>query len=73
MNQLNPKADYDFYTRMLKVVNPTQQETDEIFRLYKKYIQNIYSYTTGCNCSSNIANIWDELKQYMVKNRERFE
>ena len=70
---LHPKEDYVSICELRKVIHPTGQQLEEIFRLYRKYIQWIPAYTTNCNCSSNIANLWNELNQWVIKNTALFE
>lgn len=71
--QLNPKSDYEFVKKMCRVIYPTQSEMDEILRLYRKYIQNIWGYTEGCDCPTGISSLWNELREWVFKNIEKFE
>lgn len=81
MNQTQPdpdrkysKADWDSITTIRKHTGTSTTEIEEeIFRLYKKYIQWMYSYTTGCNCSTGINTLWRTLNEYVSQNDSLFE
>lgn len=70
---LHPKEDYQLMVELRKVANPTTQQMDQIFNLYRKYIEYLYSYSINCNCSTSIWNIWSRLNEWMMKNENQFE
>lgn len=72
---LHPKADRIF---IQKILSPeyrtyTNEDADEIFRLYKKHIQYRYSYSKSCDCSNGIGTLWNELKDWYSRNENQFE
>ena len=67
------KADYDFICSFRKVTHPNQQQMDEVLKLYRKYVQYVYGYTTNCNCSTGIWNLWNTLNDYVANNDSLFE
>ena len=56
--------------RLKGVVSPNQSEIEEIFGMYKKYIDpNIQRYNLNCNCANNIVNLYNKLiKWYLTSN-----
>lgn len=68
-----PKTDYGFFIKMCKVVYSTKRQQDEIFRLYNKYVGKMSGYSTTCNCSTSIANLWGKSRDWFVKNGKLFE
>lgn len=56
--------------RLKGVVSPNQSEIEEIFAMYKKYIDpNIQRYNLNCNCANNIVNLYNKLiKWYLTSN-----
>ena len=68
-----PKSDMDFIKKMRKKTAITENESDEIFRLFKLYIEYRYSYTKGCNCPSGIGSLWTQLNEWSIKNGDKFE
>ena len=67
------KADYDLIWLLRKIPNFDRHQSDEVLRLYRKYVQYVYSYRTDCNCSSSIWNLWNGLNDYVSKNDSLFE
>lgn len=68
--------DMEFVNKLLKKGGAGPAEKQEIFRLYKKYVDPTHlSWTdTSCaSCSSSILRMWDKLKDYINTNRNLFE
>ena len=38
--------------RLKTISSPTKEDMDSIFLLYRKYIRNVTSYKTDCECSN---------------------
>ena len=48
--------------RLKLVTSPNQSEIEEIFGMYKKYIDpNIQRYNLNCDCANNIVNLYNKL------------
>ncbi len=41
----------------------TESDHNMIFMLYKKYVKDIWNYTTGCNCDNGIEKLYKELME----------
>jgi len=55
--------------RLISVTDPSKEDLDSIFRLYKKYLDpHIPGYVTGCGCSSDIKNLYHRLMDWFNKN-----
>lgn len=70
---LYPKEDYLFIQEMRKTVNPSGAEMNKILDLYRKYVQYVWGYVTGCNCAQDISSLWNTLNQWVIKNDSLFE
>lgn len=46
-------------------VNPSPQEMDELFALYRKYLNpHVYHYQTGCDCGNSIIRFYKDLMEW---------
>lgn len=58
--------------RLKSVTSPNGDEIEEIFGMYKKYIDpNIQRYNLNCNCANNIVNLYNKLIKWYLTNNER--
>lgn len=57
--------DYLLFEECITHQNPSKDQMDRTFRLYKKYIdQYITHYKTDCDCSGSINQIYSLMKQW---------
>jgi len=69
------KVDLQFVMKMLKQGGAGASEKQEIFRLYKKYIDpaHLQFIDSNCSsCSSSIQMMWTKLKEYVTQNSGKF-
>lgn len=76
MNKIDFKKEYyDFVMRLLKQGGANPAEKQEIFRLYKLFIDPTHKQftDTGCaSCTSSIQLMWTKLKTFVIENKEKF-
>lgn len=69
------KSYYDFVMGLLKKGGANPAEKQEIFRLYKLFIDPTHAQfiDTGCSsCTSSIQVMWTKLKDYIITNKNKF-
>jgi hypothetical protein len=55
--------------RLMTIEEPTKEDMDSTFNLYKKYINpGLESYRTGCGCGNAIERLFDILKGWYITN-----
>lgn len=53
--------------RLKMISSPSQSEIEEIFQMYKKYIDpEIQRYNLNCNCANNIVNLYNKLIKWYL-------
>lgn len=58
--------------RLSKVTSPNETEIEEIFGMYKKYIDpSIQRYNLNCNCKHNIVNLYKKLMEWFQSENEK--
>lgn len=76
MNKSDFKKEYYvFVMKLLKAGGCTSEEKEEIFRLYKIFIDPTHKQfiDTGCaSCSSSIQMMWSKLKLFIIENKDKF-
>lgn len=72
MNKKQILLDFQRAKELLSVVNPTAQETNDIYRIYKTYIDTgALPPTSGCNsCSTSLYKYWSEMCRWYSKIEE---
>lgn len=62
--------DTELFHSLENIANPSQEQMDLIFQLYKKYVNPFEdSYRTGCNCQNSIENIYFKLMNHYKWNQ----
>jgi hypothetical protein len=65
--------DYLLFEECINHQNPSKDEMDRMFRLYKKYIdQYITHYKTDCDCSGSITQLYSLMKQWFELQKQFF-
>ncbi len=60
-------------TFVVAMVNPSQEDMEMIFNLYRKYIDSsITEFKTGCNCQNSIEKIFYGLINWYRENFNEF-
>ncbi len=55
--------------RLKHITSPSTSEMDDIFEMYKKYLDpNIQKYNVNCNCQNNIVNLYNKLIKWYGEN-----
>lgn len=55
--------------RLMSIEEPTKEDMDSTFNLYKKYIDpNLHGYRTGCGCGNAIERLFSILKEWYITN-----
>lgn len=56
--------------RLMSIEDPSKDDMDSTFNLYKKYIDpNLPSYRVGCGCGNAIENLFNILKQRFIESK----
>jgi hypothetical protein len=69
------KEHLEFVNKLLKQGGAGAAEKQEIFKLYKTYIDPMHLNWTDsscASCSSSILRMWDKVKEYVTKNSHLF-
>lgn len=67
------KADQDEIVRLARVAVATQQDMDNIYELFKKYIRpNAVMYQVNCNCNTSISKYYQLLLEWYSANADKF-
>ena len=67
------KADRDEITRLARVAVASQQDMDNIYELFKKYIRpNAVMYQVNCNCNTSISKYYQLLLEWYSSNADEF-
>ena len=67
------QADQDEILRLAKVAVATQQDMDNIYELFKKYIRpNAVIYQINCNCNTSISKYYQLLLEWYSGNAGEF-
>lgn len=62
-------TDSIIFEKLLKIVRASDEDINNIFKLYKKYINpNLKSYKIGCGCSNDILVLYNDLMDFYIKN-----
>lgn len=73
MSESFTKADADKIQSFYKIATASRQEMDEIFSMYKKYVNpNARPYITNCKCGSSISAYYQKLLNWFESNRSKF-
>lgn len=69
------KEDKELILSLFKVAAPAQGQVDQVFMLYRKYINpNQPAAMKGCgNCLSGYSSIFVALRDWMSKNLDKFD
>lgn len=67
------KEDQDEILRLAKLAIARQQDMDNIFDLFKKYIRpNAVAYQVNCNCNTSISKYYQLLLEWYSDNASKF-
>lgn len=67
------KADRDEITRLARVAVASQQDMDNIYELFKKYIRpNAVMYQVNCNCNTSISKYYQLLLEWYSSHADEF-
>ena len=69
------KEHLEFVNKLLKAGGAGPEEKQEIFRLYKLYIDpnHLNWIDSSCNsCSSSILGMWNKLRDFVTANSKKF-
>jgi hypothetical protein len=67
------KSEGDILRQLRRVASPTGEQINQIWELYKKYINpNARPYTTGCSCDNDISTYYWSLMGWFSGNEGNF-
>lgn len=69
------QEDKQLMLSLFKVASPASGQIDQIIMLYKRYINPNHPYTNdGCSgCSPKFSKLFNELRDWMSQNLDKFE
>jgi len=70
---LYPREDRQRIEYLRKIATSNQQEMDDIFRFYNKYVGHAPNYNTTCDCHNSIQNLYWLLLAWFSANLDKFE
>lgn len=70
----HPYTDFIEMNRIMKITYPNGKDIDSINSLYRTYINSqAPDGKIGCNCSGSLANYYETLRDWFVKNGDLFQ
>jgi hypothetical protein len=70
---LYPKGDKDLILSLFKVATPSSIQVQQILDMYRKYVNPNQPYTNGGCCGASFMMIFNNLRDWMMKNIDKFE
>ncbi len=68
------RENYEMLKKLRKVVSPSKEQMEEIFRLFKLFVNPLQkTYQVSCNCQNSIVNLYWTLIKFFDDNRYKFE
>jgi hypothetical protein len=68
------KSDLVTLQELARIINPNSTQIDQIYELYKEYIDSTAPrpILSNCNCQFGISNYWTKLRDFTSKNASLF-